>query len=291
MMHIYQNGIIAEADTDGIPMKWGSAEAIMAMAEKVSFRQGIGDILADGVYRAMETFGKESENYVLMSKGSLSDIHSIPIKSRALGFSVSPIGSDAQTQPVLDTAATRKYLVAQDEKEFQQLIQRYADRAEIEVGVRNAPDPRTTEGKAALVRQNEKRTAMCDIAGVCSWMTSFIGLPVDIETIAEFLTLGSGNPVTVDDVDQAGLRMQVLERAFGARMGLKRENDQVSEAYFHRPLPTVKDHRQLGVTKAELEQMKDDYYRLMELDLETGAPTRTVLEKLDMVDVADRMGI
>ncbi len=38
----------------------------------------------------------------------------------------------------------------------------------------------------------------------------------EIEIIAEFLTLGSGNPVTVEDVDQAGLRMQYLERAFNA---------------------------------------------------------------------------
>ena len=291
MMQLYQNGIITEADTDGIPMKWGNPEAIIAMAEKISLRQGIGDVLADGAFRAIEAFGKESERFILMTKGSLSDIHSIPIKSRALGFSVSPIGSDAQTQPVLDTAATRKYLTAGDEAEFQQLIKRYTERAATEVGARNAPDPRVTEGKAALVRQNEKRTAMCDIAGVCSWMTSFIGLPVDIETIAEFMTLGSGNPVTVEEVDRAGLRMQYLERAFNARMGLTRGNDMVSEAYFHRPLSTVKDHQQIGVTKTELEQMKDDYYRLMELDLKTGAPTRPVLEKLDMKDVADRLGI
>ena len=72
---------------------------------------------------------------------------------------------------------------------------------------------------------------------------------------------------------------------------LTRGNDMVSEAYFHRPFPTVKDHQQIGVTKTELEQMKDDYYRLMELDLKTGTPTRPVLEKLDMKDVADRLGI
>jgi aldehyde:ferredoxin oxidoreductase len=291
MMQLYQNGIIDDADTDGLPMKWGSAEAIISLAEKICRREGVGDILADGVYRAIETFGKTSEDYLLMSKGSLSDIHSIPIKSRALGFSVSPIGADAQTQPVLDTAATRKYLVAADEDEFQELIKRYTDRAATEVGVRNAPDPRTTDGKAELVRQNEKRTAMCDIAGVCSWMTSFIGLPVDIETIAEFLSLGTGNLYTVEHVDRAGLRMQYLERTFGAKHGKTREDDRVSEPYFRRPLPNVKDHRKLGVNPEELERMKDDYYRLMGLDVKTGMPSRKALEELDMSDVADRLGI
>jgi aldehyde:ferredoxin oxidoreductase len=122
-------------------------------------------------------------------------------------------------------------------------------------------------------------------------MTSFIGLPVDIEIIANFLTLGSGKTVTMDDVAQAGLRMQYFERAFGARLGMTRKDDRVSKAYFHRPLPTVKDHRKIGVNEEELERMKDDYYKLMGLDVRTGMPTRTGLERLDMSDVADRLGL
>ena len=291
LMELYQRGIITDADTDGIPMKWGSPEAVITMAKKLSYREGIGELLADGVSRAVEKFGKGSEDYLLMSKGVLSDIHSVPLKSRALGFSVSPIGADAQTQPVLDTASTRKYLAAADEKEFQKQIERYADRAEREVGMRTAVDPRTTVGKAAMVCRNEERTAMCDITGVCTWMTSFVGLPVDIETIAHLLTLGSGKTVTADDVARAGLRMQYLERAFGARLGMTRDDDRVSKAYFNRPLPGVKDHRKLGVNEEELEKMKDDYYRIMGLDVRTGMPTRAGLEKLSMPDVADRLGL
>jgi aldehyde:ferredoxin oxidoreductase len=238
---------------------------------------------------AAQKFGKASEEYLLMSKGSLSDVHSVPIKSRALAFSVSPVGADAQTQPVLDTATTRKYLVAKDEEEFQLLAKKYLDRAEQQVGIREAPDPRTPSGKAALVRQDEARTAMADISGICTWMTSFIGLPVDIETIASFLTLGLGKTITANDVAKAGLRMQYMERAFGRRLGMTREDDKVSRGYYHRPKPTVKDHKRIGVSEEELERMKDDYYRMMGLDVKTGMPTREGLEKLDMPDVADRL--
>jgi aldehyde:ferredoxin oxidoreductase len=272
-------------------MKWGSPEAIISMARKLSYREGIGDLLADGVPAAAKKFGKASEEYLLMTKGSLSDVHSVPLKSRALGFSVSPIGADAQTQPVLDTATTRKYLVAKDEEEFQLLAKKYLDRAEQEVGIREAPDPRTTRGKAALICQDEARTAMCDISGVCSWMTSFIGLPVDIETIANFMTLGLGTTVTVDNLAQAGLRMQYLERAFEAKLGMTRDDDKVSKGYYSRPKPGVKDHKQIGVNEAELEKMKDDYYQLMGLDVKTGMPSREGLEKLGMPDVADRLGL
>jgi len=291
LMELYQHGIITAADTDGIAMQWGSPEAIVSMARKLSYREGIGDLLAEGIPAAVERFGSASEEYLLTSKGSLSDVHSVPIKSRALGFSVSPIGADAQTQPVLDTAATRKYLVARDEEEFQLLAGRYFDRAEKEVGAREAPDPRTTSGKAALVRQNEERTAMADVSGVCTWMTGFIGLPVDVDTIAGFLALGLGKTVTADDVTQAGLRMQYLERAFEARLGMTRDHDRVSRGYYSRPKPTVKDHKKLGVNEAELEAMKDDYYQMTGFDVKTGMPTREGLEKLNMADVADRLGL
>ena len=291
LMELYQRGIITDADTGGLVMKWGDPEVIISMARKLSYREGIGDLLADGVPAAARKFGPASEEFLLMSKGSLSDVHSVPLKSRALGFSVSPVGADAQTQPVLDTATTRKYLVAKDEEEFQLLAKRYMDRAEQEVGIREAPDPRTTSGKAAMVRQDEARTAMCDISGICSWMTSFIGLPVDIETIANFLTLGLGKTVTTDEVAQAGLRMQYLERAFEARLGMTRDDDQVSRGYYRRPQPTVKNHKQLGISEAELEKMKEDYYQLMGLDVKTGMPSRKGLEKLNMPDVADKLGL
>jgi aldehyde:ferredoxin oxidoreductase len=291
LMELYQHGIITAADTDGIAMKWGSPEAIISTARKLSYREGIGDLLADGITAAARKFGKASEEFLLMSKGSLSDVHTVPLKTRALASSISPIGSDAQTQPVLDTATTRRYLVAKDEEEFQRLAKKYLDRGEQEAGIREAPDPRTTSGKAALVRQDEARTAMADISGVCTWMTSFIGLPVGAETIATFLTLGTNKTIRVDDVAQAGLRMQYLERAFGTKLGLTRKDDNISRGHYHRPKPTVKNYKGIGVNEEELERMKDDYYRIMGLDIKTGAPTREGLEKLGMADVAEKLGL
>ena len=47
LMVLHENGIITEADTDGIAMEWGKPAAIRAMFDKIVFRKGIGDILAD----------------------------------------------------------------------------------------------------------------------------------------------------------------------------------------------------------------------------------------------------
>ncbi|MFC1873801.1 aldehyde ferredoxin oxidoreductase C-terminal domain-containing protein [Chloroflexota bacterium] len=291
LMELYAHGIITAADTDGIPMKWGSPEVIIGMARKLSYREGIGDLLAQGIPVAAKKFGKASEKYLLIIKGFVSCIHSPNLKTRVIGHAVSAIGHDSQTQPRLDNEAAREYLAAKDEEDFQLRIKKHLDQAEKMVGIREAADPRTTAGKSALVRQNETRTAMADLSGVCTRATDFAQMPVDTKTIANFLTLGLGKTVSIDEVDRAGLRMQYLERAFAANLGITRDDDQVSEGYYHRPKPTVKGYKELGVNKAELEKMKDDYYQLMGFDVKTGMPSREGLEKLDMTDVADKLGL
>ena len=292
LMELHEHGIIASEDTDGIAMNWGSPEAILPMAGKISFREGIGDLLADGLPQAAGKIGKGSEDFLLVSKGSPSDLHVPPIKTMALASAVSPIGEDLQVQPLVGYAASRRYIkAAGDEAVFEEAIKKFKDRAEKEVGTRQAADPRVTEGKAALVRNDEERTDIIDMTGVCAWMTSFMGLPVDARVISDFMTLGLGTTVEVETLAEAATRMRHLERAFLGKCGLTRRDDKVSKAFYGRLRPTGRVVPEIGFTEAELEQMKDDYYRLMGWDLKAGMPTRETLAKYGLEDVADRLGI
>ena len=291
LMKLHEKGIITSRDTDGIAMEWGSPQAILPMARKISYREGIGDLLADGLPAAAKKIGRGAEEHLLMAKGNPADMHMAPLKTIVLAAAVSPIGEDAQVQPFLDAVSARRYLQAKDEASFEETIQRYKDRAEKEVGIREAADPRITGGKAALVRHDEERTDIADITGVCTWMTPFIGLPVDTQVIADFMTLGLGTTVDVDTLVEAARRMHHLERAFAGQCGLTRRDDEVSKSYYGRIRPGGKPVPEINVTEAELEKMKDDYYRLMGWDLGTGMPTRATLEEYGLEDVADSMGL
>jgi aldehyde:ferredoxin oxidoreductase len=55
---LFQRGILSEKDLDGIKPVWGNAEAFAALARKIAFREGIGNILAEGTYRAALKIGK-----------------------------------------------------------------------------------------------------------------------------------------------------------------------------------------------------------------------------------------
>ena len=291
LMELHEKGIITSRDTDGIAMKWGSPEAILPMARKISYREGIGDLLADGLPAAAKKIGKGAEDYLLITKGSPSDMHIPPIKTMVLACAVSPIGEDAQVQPFLEGVSARRYVRAKDEASFEEAVKRYKDRAEKEVGIREAADPRVTDGKAALVRQDEERTDIADMTGVCTWMTSFIGLPVDAHVIANFMALGLGTPFKVETLIEASLRMHHLERSFNCQCGLTRRDDRVSKGYYGRLRPHGRWMPEISFTEAELEKMKDDYYQIMGWDVETGIPTRRTLQKFGLGDVADSLGL
>lgn len=287
LMELYENKIINDGDTDGIAMRWGSPEAILPMARRLSYREGIGDLLADGLPAAAKKIGKGSEDFLLVSKGSPSDLHVPPIKTMALATAVSPIGEDLQVQPFVGYASARRYIQAKDEVSFEESIKKYRDKTAREVGTGEAADPRVTEGKAALVRREEERTDIVDMTGVCAWLTSFTGLPVDAAVIAECMTLGLGTTVDVDYLTEAATALHHLERAFLGRCGFTRSDDKLSKAFYDRLRPGGRAMPELGFTDDELEKMKDDYYRLMGWDLKTGMPTHETLLKYGLVSPAD----
>jgi aldehyde:ferredoxin oxidoreductase len=74
-MELYEKGIITLQDTDGIDLKWGNHQAMVAMTQKLVNREGLGDILADGVKKAAEKIGKGSEKYAVHIGGQELGMH------------------------------------------------------------------------------------------------------------------------------------------------------------------------------------------------------------------------
>ncbi|MCK4424511.1 aldehyde ferredoxin oxidoreductase, partial [Candidatus Bathyarchaeota archaeon] len=60
-MDCYENGILTEKDLDGVDARFGNHEALIQLIEKMGKREGIGDILAEGVKIAGEKIGKGAE--------------------------------------------------------------------------------------------------------------------------------------------------------------------------------------------------------------------------------------
>ena len=69
MMECYQRGIVSKKDLDGIDLTWGNIPAICRLLKKIAYREGIGDLLAEGLKLAPSKIGRGSEKYAIHSKG------------------------------------------------------------------------------------------------------------------------------------------------------------------------------------------------------------------------------
>ena len=78
---LYQRGFLNRQDLDGIDLVWGNTKAFAELARKIATRNGIGDILAEGSYRAaLQLGGMKDANllpYVIHEKGVSIGAHGI----------------------------------------------------------------------------------------------------------------------------------------------------------------------------------------------------------------------
>ena len=94
-MECFESGILTKDDVEGLEARFGNATAMIRLIELIGKREGIGDILADGVKAAAKTFGKGADKYAIHVKGQEVPMHEPRLKKAlGLGYSVSPTGAD-----------------------------------------------------------------------------------------------------------------------------------------------------------------------------------------------------
>ncbi|MBI4735057.1 MAG: aldehyde ferredoxin oxidoreductase family protein [candidate division NC10 bacterium] len=99
-MECFENGILTQADTDGIELRFGNGDALLAMVEKMAKREGFGDVLADGAKRAAERIGRGADQFVLTVKGQEIPMHEPRGKQGlALAYATAPAGADHMRAP------------------------------------------------------------------------------------------------------------------------------------------------------------------------------------------------
>jgi aldehyde:ferredoxin oxidoreductase len=94
MMECYERGLVSKEMLDGIDLTWGNLEAICKLLLKIARREGIGNILAEGLRMAPDKIGKDSKKYAIESKGVA--ITSYELRGSlydALGMATNPCGA------------------------------------------------------------------------------------------------------------------------------------------------------------------------------------------------------
>jgi aldehyde:ferredoxin oxidoreductase len=71
----YENGLLKKEDTGGLELRWGNHKALVALTEKIAKREGLGNILADGVQVAAQKIGKGAEKFAVHIGGQELGMH------------------------------------------------------------------------------------------------------------------------------------------------------------------------------------------------------------------------
>lgn len=265
-MELFEKGILTLEDTDGIDLRFGNDEALIQILRKMAFRDGVGDLLADGSRAAAQRIGQGTEKYAMHVKGlELPGYDVRGLKAHGLGYATAYTGADH----------CRSYA-------FQEIFG---------VPIPWEVDRFATENKGKLTIWNQDvRTSTLDCAPMCAFLLDMAVPATACENTAAFMEAVTGLVLTPEDVMEVGERVNNLARAFNVREGFTRADDTLPERLMTEPL---EDGASRGhtISREDLDEMLDEYYALRGWDVKTGTPTREKLTDLGLAYVADALDL
>ncbi len=235
-----EKGLIHPKDLDGLHIKWGEKDKVRQVIEKIVYRRGIGNRLADGAKKVSMDFGLEAQKLVMQVKG-LDIICGDPrgIKAYGLTYAVASRGADhLRAEPYFELT-NRK---AEAKKRF---------------GTEKAADRLAEEGKAALVTHSEKLALLTDSLTMCK----NIGLCMDVlnfENTGALLHFGAGVDYSPEYLKKILSDSIDLDFKLNRKFGLTKDDDSLPERFLKEPL---KEGPTKGST-VNIQKMIDEYYAL-----------------------------
>lgn len=267
-MECYEKGLLTKEDTDGMELAFGDGSVYQKLIEKISLRQGFGDLLAEGSYRMAEKLGPEAIPLSISVKKQELPAH-MPQYKPAVGlmYAVNNFGADHQScehDPFLTMPADAK------EQVWLGML-----------GINLLYDDQFTldENKVRFAIAGQQFYSLMDTLCICqfawgpSWQLYGPGELVDA------CRSGIGWETSLHELMIIGERRINMMRAFNVREGFTSKDDVLPDRIFE-PLPEgpSEGHQ---MNREEFETAKKTYYAFMGWD-EDGKPTEATLRRLSL---------
>ncbi len=269
-MECFENGLISLEDTDGIDLRFGNAEAILQMIEKIAHREGIGNILAEGSRRAARVIGGEAASFTIEVKGQELSMHDPRGKAGVgLGFAISENGADHLVS-FHDTTLTNPDLLS--------------FKGAAPLGLTALPTRDLSEKKVLNYFIGEKWSSFEKTSGFCYFgpaPRSFI----QVEDVPKIVNAATGWDLSLEDLLKIGERAVTLARLFNLREGFTPQDDRLPDRVF---MPSESGALAgLHVEHNEFDRALRDLYKLKDWNWETGIPSAQRLNDLELAWASD----
>jgi len=251
VMECYEKGILTRKDTDGLEMSWGNVESVRKLLCKIANREGIGDLLAEGVKRASEEIGGGAVHLAVCTrKGS------------------TPRGHDhrARWPELLDTCFSNTSTL---EATFAGTRPHLMDMPPVH-------DQFSPWETPAINAMTNGWHIFEDCIGVCRFNLNYP------KPVTDAFNAATNADLSLTDILKIGKRIVNTLRVFNINNGLTHDKDGPSTRYGSAPV----DGPAKGISVMEhWDLIKEIYYRAMGWNPHTGKPTPETLRALDLEEL------
>ena len=239
-MELYDLGVIDKSITDGVELKFGSAEALTIMAEKTGKQEGFGIDLGLGSKRLCEKYGRPELSMTVKGQ-EFAGYDSRALQGMGLGYATSNRG-----------ACHLKHDVFAEDMEDQ-----------------------SGKGKAEPCKVSQDKIAMVDSTGVCLFTMAAWDTGEFQQLVNTACDGGAQGQWSTERLMETGERIWNLERQFNLAAGLTKADDSLPERLLKEPSPSGVAKGRVSA----LDTMLPEYYQLRGWTTD-GIPTSETLGRL-----------
>lgn len=272
-VELYEAGILTDRDLPGFPTDHGAR--FHYLLEKIVRREGIGDVLANGVYHAARQIGRGAEKY---DHNTIKKFEQVPIKLGKLNpiyflmlatgekMTITQIEGSFPQDPLPTREEREEFVknwVALPNEKIKKTFLEWEKRHEISI-----------EASCLICDWNELMHYIDDALGLCAFLSSFNGQyggkpPYHIHNLPNIILLAAAIELDKDRLWEIAVRNRNLVRALNIRRGMRRADENPPRNHW-----AVRD-------SAFEQELLDAYYKFKGWTNE-GIPTLTTLAKLGL---------
>ena len=268
LKELYNRGLLEEELTDGLDLSWENHTDQIELLHRTALRQGLGNLVAEGMYTLAKQLGGQAMDYCYHVKGLSRGPY--PSGVFSLAHATSTRGADH--------LRGRSWAFIQPDPDMFPILK---EKGLLLKNVDEDPAPAVIVG--------ERMTTLTDCIGRCkgavnNWISAMpmVWKKPIFEGLAELLTAATGEEYTTKTLEQAADRVYTLEHAFNIRQGISRKDDRMPQK------PEIRDSEEGRADLRKHEKYLSRYYELRGYD-QLGRPTPKRIKELKLEFVTQAM--
>jgi aldehyde:ferredoxin oxidoreductase len=281
---LFQKGIITQADTGGLELKWRDRQAAFKLIEKIAKREDIGDILAYGVVEASKKIGKGAEEHAYQIKGLEPIPYSIDPYS-ALLSSVGDKPDQTRSEGFIPSEGLEYYSTEWRRKYVKKGYFSYPEALKPDFEKEYNGKNNDYEKIVPFASYDMDKNSLADCTGVCIFWTGFWQYnPIMVADHLKLIEYAAGIPMDEEKAMDAAKRTGIMIRAYNAMAGISRKDDTIHRRFFEKP----SDTEEPIIDREKFDKMISRYYKLRGWNND-GIPSAKELDRLGMQDIRLRL--